>query len=540
METNVSTKKHFKYACVYTDGGMRTLNNVPGAGAGIHGYFYDELQSMRFAGVPNLVTVCGYKDKPTGNNLKDVKYNPTFTAYDVTQHFRVDDAPCKVIKDVTDFIVLDAWRGIINQPTNNRGEMQALIDLFRACPVSADKYYILADSMLVINGYNKDMDSWKRRGWIKGNGEQPKNLDLWLELDKIKTEFGDRVTLGYIKAHDGNFGNDCADRNATHGVCSAVNGDTVFHCNTVAFTDSNYWNPDKPIPPILRSKWCYGITGGARETITISDQVYYSYFCGDHSKDADDADLLGKEISDAGFSLVYTKQPVPIIDRVMKYHVDHMWEHDSTMYKSDVVNMINISNINTPKELWRLNNVNYESLMFESHRNDLISSDERLLSQMIRPPKLSYRALDIEYHLTQVMHSALHKLGYVDSNPRKVVTLKNLIINEVTEKFYSTVQNKNGKSTTTMTEFYDRVAKAVSLKINHPCGDSKVDVILTRGIDIPSRNNMNGLCGERPKVYIVTWKFSEISFMYATLIVTDESISLWEGHYSCRRDLDER
>lgn len=531
----MSNKQHYKFACVYTDGGMRTLNDIPGAGAGVHGYFFDELESMRYAGVKQLVTINGYKAKPTGDELKNKKYNPTFNTWGLEQSFRdAEGTPCKVLKSA-DITIVDGWHGISNQPTNNRGEMQAFIDLFRSCPVTADNYMILADSMLLIRGYNKDMEVWKSKGWAKSDGQEPKNLDLWLEIDKIKTEFGDKITIDYIQAHAGHFGNECADRNATFGLCGAVNGDTQEHWITTQLSDPQYWEPSKPVPPILRVKWCYGMTGKHRRYLEVDGVKYHHYFGGDHSKNADDAELLGKEISDAGFVLVYNKQQVPIIDKVIEYHTDNMWEHNCEMYRSNVINMVRIANVNTPNALWCLNRVNYESLMFKSHRNDLVIYDEKLISQMIRPPKLSYRSMDIESELMTVLYSSLLKLGKQVVAPTSIPVFNNLVLNDVTELFYK----PSKKGAIEFTDFYDQIAKSLLFNVKHPCSDSEVDLIMTAGIDMPMRNNMKALCAEHPKVYIVTWKFSNKSFKYGMLIETDESISFWEGYYSSRRDLDE-
>lgn len=533
-------KQHFKYACVYTDGGMRTLGGVPGAGAGVHGYYFNELESMRYAGVPHLITIEGYKPKLTGPQLKDKKHQITCEAWGVTQKLRDDKGDtCKVLKE-SNVVVVDGYHGIKDQPTNNRGEMQAIIDLINECPITADKYIIKADSMLTINGFNTDMAKWKERDWRTSNGQEVKNQDLWLTLDAIRETRVDDISLSYIKAHAGHYGNEMADRNATHGVCSAVNGDTEMHWVISDLNDSEYWDPSKPIPPIMRTKWCYGLTGKERRTMNIDGIDHHHYFCGDHSKDADDANLLGKEISDAGFCLIYHNEPIDVVDRLIKYHTSNMWDNDCIMYQSDVINMVHLANLNTPKELWRQNNVKLEALIFKSHCNDLVSSDEKLLSMMIRPPLLSYRCLEIESELHTVMYSALQKLGRKTDNPRELVAMKNIVLNDVTDLFYKREMKKDGTAgALKLTNFYDQVNKALTFKVAQPCSDKIVKLILTRGIDMPTRNTMSALAAENPRVHIVTWKFSKISFRYGLLVETDNSVGFWDGYYSCRRDLDE-
>ena len=70
--------------------------------------------------------------------------------------------------------------GIVEYTTNNRMELQAVINamrLFNNCVV-------VVDSLYVHDGITKWIKSWKRNKWKTSSGPV-KNLELWQELDQL-------------------------------------------------------------------------------------------------------------------------------------------------------------------------------------------------------------------------------------------------------------------------------------------------------------------------------------------------------------------
>ena len=83
--------------------------------------------------------------------------------------------------------------GAVNNTTNNRMELTAVIEgLKRAFTTEVTVY---SDSEYVVNTINQN---WKRR----------KNLDLWLELDKL---IDDKTTFKHVKGHSNNKYNNYVD-----------------------------------------------------------------------------------------------------------------------------------------------------------------------------------------------------------------------------------------------------------------------------------------------------------------------------------------
>jgi ribonuclease HI len=109
------------------------------------------------------------------------------------------------------------WKGkerVLNggesDTTNNRMEMRAVIEAFKAlnkpCHVK-----IHSDSALIINAFNKGwIDNWQRKGWIKSDKKPVENIDLWKEM--LAAMQPHRVEWIKVKGHSTNERNNRVDR----------------------------------------------------------------------------------------------------------------------------------------------------------------------------------------------------------------------------------------------------------------------------------------------------------------------------------------
>ncbi len=96
--------------------------------------------------------------------------------------------------------------------TNNRMELQALIQAYRLLPEDAQET-VHTDSKLCVDTITRWAPAWKRKGWKKKGGEI-KNLELVQELFELHaTRPG--AKLQWIAAHSGNRWNEYADSLAT-------------------------------------------------------------------------------------------------------------------------------------------------------------------------------------------------------------------------------------------------------------------------------------------------------------------------------------
>jgi ribonuclease HI len=68
------------------------------------------------------------------------------------------------------------------QTTNNRMEMQAVIEGLRALTKSCE-VHIYSDSALIINAFTKGwIQGWTRRGWKKADKKPVENRELWEQM----------------------------------------------------------------------------------------------------------------------------------------------------------------------------------------------------------------------------------------------------------------------------------------------------------------------------------------------------------------------
>lgn len=77
------------------------------------------------------------------------------------------------------------FSGFVNDTTNNRMEMLAVIEALKKLkePCDIDLY---SDSAYVVNAFlQKWIDSWKIKDWKTSDNKPVKNLDLWLELNNL-------------------------------------------------------------------------------------------------------------------------------------------------------------------------------------------------------------------------------------------------------------------------------------------------------------------------------------------------------------------
>lgn len=97
--------------------------------------------------------------------------------------------------------------------TNNMGELQAVLELFRSTAHLPDEELkILCDSQYAINCISKWMPGWKKRGWKKADGKQVLNQDILKELDAAIQ--GRKYTFEWVKGHAGHELNEAADDHA--------------------------------------------------------------------------------------------------------------------------------------------------------------------------------------------------------------------------------------------------------------------------------------------------------------------------------------
>jgi ribonuclease HI len=109
---------------------------------------------------------------------------------------------------VEDGEILDKGHGRDPSTTNNRMELQALIEAFKTLPGDRE-LTAYSDSQLCVNTINVWARGWEERGW-KRKGGPIKNLELVQELYAL-AQAKPRIVLQWIRAHEGTRWNEYAD-----------------------------------------------------------------------------------------------------------------------------------------------------------------------------------------------------------------------------------------------------------------------------------------------------------------------------------------
>ncbi len=109
---------------------------------------------------------------------------------------------------VRDDEIVQASKGFEPQTTNNRMELQALIEAYKVLPEDAD-VEIYSDSQLCVNTVTQWAAGWEKRGWKRKSGPI-KNLELVQELYALANRHPS-CKLEWIKAHDGSRWNEYVD-----------------------------------------------------------------------------------------------------------------------------------------------------------------------------------------------------------------------------------------------------------------------------------------------------------------------------------------
>jgi ribonuclease HI len=99
--------------------------------------------------------------------------------------------------------------------TNQRAELAAAIAALER--VRDDKHVeIRSDSKYVVDGVTQWLPVWRTNGFVSSKGTLVANRDLWSRIDRLLRERVDRRTdFVHVRAHQGEEGNEAADRLAT-------------------------------------------------------------------------------------------------------------------------------------------------------------------------------------------------------------------------------------------------------------------------------------------------------------------------------------
>jgi len=105
--------------------------------------------------------------------------------------------------------------GAVGETTNNRMELQAVIEALRALN-RRTQARIYTDSQYVRLGITEWLAGWKARGWRTANRRPVKNQDLREQLDALAS--GHELEWHWVQGHSGVPGNERCDQLANSAI----------------------------------------------------------------------------------------------------------------------------------------------------------------------------------------------------------------------------------------------------------------------------------------------------------------------------------
>lgn len=480
---------------IYCDAGARPTN--PGhVGYGLHGYKYSLEEPKKGTGLPDQVlTNQGYMMKSA---FAQEKIKAATSG--------------EMLQQITPINYIDGYSSLNYLTTNNVGELQAAIETLRWCrdhQTDISTINILADSRYVVDGTNQYLDKWRVNGWLRQDRTPIANEGMWKEYDTLLTHFresGIVVNVDWVRGHNGDLGNEIADKYATVGILKAMRNE---HMTSIEITEAEgYWKYKVDRHPFISHKRMYFNT-------LPEYQVPGQYYLGDHGRDDD---LLGKKSSDGAFAFVAIQEPDSMLEMLRSYQ-SQVASCSDTLVMARLDWLYNPDNHKSVAEFQT-----YSMYQKEPYRFDLYGLNKEPVTRELRPAKLAIRAIEALSDLSERLDQ------YLQGDSRYVST-------EITDAFFKTEIVKKKKEEIEEFKLRDEIVvglSSIEVKAKYDDGGTTKDksVSLTFGIDIPGRNSIKHMEELKPKIYLITWKESDKSFRYATVILTDKDKGIWAGVYS--------
>tara|TARA_Y100001956_G_scaffold8221_1_gene7016 strand:+ start:1768 stop:3357 length:1590 start_codon:yes stop_codon:yes gene_type:complete len=525
-------KQQFDTAVVYTDGSH--LKDPSGTGLGIHAYCYDntvfnkklgDAEGGIVPGVPEIMTRSSYELMPK-KAIADTL--PTLEPED----YKVFECACP-----------------LPISTSQVAELTAFLVLFASdAPFEAKTYHVYTDSSYLLNGLTNWLAGWKKKGWVRGDGGPVANKEIWQKIDKMHQSIKSKeikLFLKKIKGHSDRYGNEAADRLAGRASSMSLNmhrlGELNFKASWAEVTDepevvaegSSETSSEKPkakltksqleariLPTIAAQKLYYCLTNEPSPVCNANGEDWHYMLSGDHAKNKDDLALVGKFIPDTMFAVTFTKEPFTPVYEIANKHGELAWGDTPLMSRYDLISIVSGLHINRKKfcAAYRTD-LDMELLELRENKNVMMFDEKTYISQLARPPLLSYRAIEIRDEL------AGHLKSIVDGE-------KHYIVNDITDYLFDE-KNKPTKN-------YRNVDRSIRIDVNQPCSDKKVPVILSRGIDMPTRTDINRIKEPEGRYQIITWMQDTRLFRYALVYTSPTQHALWIGYYSATRLLTDK
>lgn len=486
----------------YVDAGARP--NPGFGGVGMHAYVYSSSSALKGVGLGNVVaSTHGYVTKEQTTTLWGKERTKPEMAQTLTSG--------KVYQTVPQFYI-DYFRSVPPEVTNNKLEIEAVVHAMKEAVVrDVAHLQIYSDSENTCKAMNGWLERWAANGYCRPDGTLIKNLDVWKQakeqVDTLRA-LGITWKIDWVRAHNGDLGNELADLLATMGVFQSQQGREIN--KEVVTSAEGYWKMQIERHPFMASpKLYFNTLAGA--------SVPGTYYLGNHGKDDDQ---IGTRDSESHYSIVRLASPIHVLETVRKHQ-------EEVSRSADSIFQMYVDRVFNPDMFRSL--MSHETVAIQppnGYRDDLTFVNGPLLTKQFKPSLLSRRVVDAMTDLDAVLEQFL-----ADDTLLQVVDLTDLLYDKVTKP----MKGKKGEPDYEMVEYVfkkELVVGTPSLKVSFPnpfYPDQTYDLTLTVGTDILERNSLKRLEDAKPTVSLVVWKESEQAFRYATIIEAGEDVGIWSA-----------
>lgn len=490
------TTKDYYGAVIYVDGSCRPSN--PGfIGWGAHGYLYlEEGIDKKVEVERHIPTTYGYF--PPSVKLKDF------------------------VKTVTPEDYIDFCGSTDLFSSNNVAEVQALyFSLLELEKFKLKKISILADSEYLIKGVKEWSKGWVSNGWVRRDGQPVSNQEWWKPLVEVVTrlkESGCEFSINWVKGHAGIFGNIQADMLA--GIGMNRSRDKVYIHDFKIRPSRGYWKSQADRHPFINFKRAYF---NSIESANIRGH----YFQADG---AATNFIIGKRMPETGFAVIRLRDADDVLEnvKIKQYEVANNFNAicelklDNIYSKHNYPYLADYGKYSLVKRGGRTNNLSLEMI------------DKTPITVQMNPTGLSIRALDVFSLLSELLDSYIAEVTNNKDIPRTPVN-----IHDITDLFFESYTKKvRGVDEThrRLKAEYGTGHKLTEVTIEEKYEGKSVpvNVKMLMGLDILPRNNLKRIEAESPKVSLITWRESENSIRYATVIECDSGVGIWSNFYADR------
>lgn len=495
---------------IYTDGSVRPTN--PGFGGwGVHGYTYLN------TAIDKPIVVKIIEDEKQENDIIAKKNNCVITNKGYISQSKIEND--NNIIPVKPIMFVDGLGSHPSQVSNNYAELSAMYAALEYVLKNNFKYIdIFSDSQYVVLGITQRANTYSKRDWKDAEGIPIVNSVIWKSIYNLYQEIlgkGSIINLSWVPAHVGIFGNELADSSAVTGMNYAT-----YEQEKDIFIETKYKDyVEKERHPFIYFERVFF------NSLTEHNKPGFYFLSKSNSNDF----IIGKRLPKASYSIIKLNEPDSIIESVKQKQFEI----------SNNVNSIIMMLLDKvySKNIYRyLKHHGKYCLLKDKRSFGLTFVNKEPVTTEVNPTGLSLRAIESFNYLEDVLDKFLNL--YSDNN-NKLTSSEKLNWHNITDVFFTKeIKLKKNEEVVTyiLNKEIDNTEDLIKINIEEINDDKKVKLLIPiiLGLDILPRNNLKRLELLEPTIHLITWRESEFSLRYATVIQCSDSVGLWSNYFADR------